>query len=66
MKAFFRMFKPFIKKVLIAQLASNQEFVVNEILKRVKLPMSGEQEELVVATLYDAMETVISEQIDKI
>jgi len=66
MKAIIKLLKPWIKKILIAQMASNQSLVVSQILLRVKLPMSGEQEEIVIATLYDAVETVISEQIDKL
>lgn len=66
MKRIFRILKPWIKKVLIAQMQSNQSMIVNEILLKTKIPMSGEQAEFTINVLYDAVETIIAEQIDKI
>lgn len=68
MKKLFQIFKPWIKKILIAQMASNEDKIVTAILQKIgdKVPLSGEQEEQIVTVLYQALETVITEQIDKI
>lgn len=66
MKTIFRMFKPLIKKLLISQMKSQQDFIISFILNKIKLPLTGEQEEQVVTVLYDALEEVIINQVEKI
>ena len=68
MKTIFKMLKPWIKSILIAQMKSNEDKIVTIILQKIggKIPLSGEQEEQIITVLYDALETVVADEIDKI
>ena len=66
MKAIFRMLKPLIKNLLLSQMKSQQDMIVNLLMKKINLPMTGEQEEQLITVVYDALETIITEQIEKV
>ena len=66
MKQLFRMFKPLIKKLILAQMRSNQDLVVTFLMKKIELPLTGEQEEQLFTVVYDALETIVTEQIEKV
>jgi hypothetical protein len=66
MKQLFRMFKPLIKKLMLAQMRSNQDLVVTFLMKKIELPLTGEQEEQLFTVVYDALETIVTEQIEKV
>ena len=68
MKKIFQIFKPWIKKILLAQIAVNEDKIITAILQKAgdKIPVSGEQLEATVKAIYDTLETVISVEIDKI
>jgi hypothetical protein len=67
MKTLFRLFKPLIKSILIAQMKSNQDLIINLLLKKVVLPnLAGETEEKIFNDLYDTLETIIAAQIEAV
>jgi uncharacterized membrane-anchored protein len=66
MKALFRILKPLIKKLILAQMKQNQDYVVTFLMKKIELPMTGEQEEQLFTVVYDALETIVTEQIEKV
>lgn len=68
MKSIIKLLKPWIKKILIAQLAANEGKIIGLILKKSgdKIPLSGEQLENTVKVLYDALEEIVTIEIDKI
>jgi hypothetical protein len=67
MKTLFRLFKPLIKIILIAQMKSNQQLIINLLLKKVTIPnIAGEVEEKLYNDLYDTLETIIAAQIEAV
>ena len=62
------MFKPWIKSIIIAQMKSNEGLIVSIVLQRIggKVPLVGEQLEQVTTTLYDALESIVAAEIEKI
>ena len=68
MKKIIKMLKPWIKKILIAQLAANEEKIITMILVKSgnKIPLAGEQLEATVKVLYDALEEIITTEIERI
>jgi hypothetical protein len=68
MKSIIKMLKPWIKKILIAQLAANEEKIITMILVKSgnKIPLAGEQLEQTVKVLYDALEEIITTEIERI
>jgi hypothetical protein len=49
------------------EMQSHQDMIVTAILKKISttsIPLTGEQEEQVLNTLYDAVETVVAAEID--
>lgn len=66
MKTIFRVLKPLIKRLLIAQMKSQQENIINLLLGKIKLNMSGEEEEMVLNNLYDSIEAIIESQIEAV
>jgi hypothetical protein len=68
MKSLIKLLRPWIKKILIAQIAANEDRVITLILQKSgdKIPLSGEQLEATVKAVYDALEAVIANEIDKL
>lgn len=66
MKQLFRLFKPLIKKLLIAQMKTQQDMIINILMKKISLNMSGEAEEKLLNDLYDSLETIITAQIEAV
>lgn len=68
MKSIFKMLKPWIKSIIVAQMKSNEDRIVTLILGKIggKVPLSGEQLEQATTVLYDTLEAVIIAEIDKI
>jgi hypothetical protein len=68
LKAIFKILKPLIKKLIIAQIAANEDRIITLILKTAgdKIPVSGEQLETTIKVVYDTLETVIANEIDNI
>ena len=68
MKKLIQLLKPWIKKILLAQIAANEDKIITMILEKAgdKVPVSGEQLEYTVKAVYDTLEAVIANEIDKI
>jgi len=68
MKSLIKLLKPWIKKILIAQMAANEDKIILLIAKKCgdKIPLSGEQLEYTIKVLYDSLETIVTSEIDKI
>jgi hypothetical protein len=67
MKFLLGLFKGRIKALIVAEMQSHQDAIVTSILKKISttsVPLTGEQEELVLDTLYDAVETIVAAEID--
>jgi hypothetical protein len=66
MNFFLKTFKPLLKMAALNLLRNNQDRIVTYILRKVELPISGEQEEEVITKIYNALETIILNIIDEI
>jgi hypothetical protein len=66
MKQLFKFLKPWIKAIIIKQMKSQQEEIINLLCKKVTLPMNGELQEQFLNTVYTALEQIVEEQIEKV
>lgn len=68
MKSIIKMLRPWIKKILVAQMAANEDRIITLILKKSgdRIPLSGEQLENTVKVLYDSLEEIVTTEIERI
>jgi hypothetical protein len=69
MKTILRLFKPFLKKLLLAAGTAEEDKSINFIeaqVMRLNLPISGEQLDAVVKLTYETIETIIINKVDQI